>query len=430
MTAEVASKQLHALASGQQHLLQFVLRCLQLLPVPLAPSLVREVLLRPLRDALDKDAELVHKLLLAAAVLATTTSSSSSTSRGTGMQRPQHLAVEGSELGSDRRASLPGARQRLHVLGFSLGIAEWQDDCKQQQQQQQQQELAGVLGHVDTPQSPVSTPPRSTAAIATTQAGAAQQQHQHELKQHQQEEQALPAAQQQQSTMPSATTEADEARVAPATHDNSQGESQLGDAAAVVGSTDTAAAPAVPEQPLAQAAAIAEATAEQPTSAAAGVHSMATTAQQAAAALESRRLNSARAAALASDEAGTLSALEPAALQQQSSDSRSSSGSSTASLLDLLLEHPGDGADAAAVSGAEPDPAAAAAAFRTDHAATEEGSVSSAVAPVTADDNEDAGLVGVGPAVITNPCHRLIEELRRKRGLNVTMVGEVRCSSS
>lgn len=135
MTADTAVKLLHAYSPASQRLLHLVLESLQLLPVPLAPVLASEVLLRPLADALRQDLDTVHRSLLATAVLQSAHDESSHYASGYG-----HKGAYSSRPVASRPyvqgAAVPGARQRLHVLGFSLGIAEWQDDCKQQQLQQ------------------------------------------------------------------------------------------------------------------------------------------------------------------------------------------------------------------------------------------------------------------------------------------------------
>lgn len=139
MTADSATRILHAYSPAGQRLLLFILECLQLLPVPLAAALAQEVLLRPLAEALGKDHETVSKSLLAAAVAGgVSIAHISGHTAAKECRRAAGTAVLRSFKG-------PGARQRLHVLGYMLGVAAWQDDCKQQQKQQVQ--TAAVLAN-------------------------------------------------------------------------------------------------------------------------------------------------------------------------------------------------------------------------------------------------------------------------------------------
>lgn len=141
-SADVAIKFAQAYTSAAQRLLLLVLQCLQLLPVPLAPAMAQEVLLRPLAESLGQDLETVSWALLAVAVVV---------SNAVQHNRLSHTAAGHKGVLAacpwllDGRLALPGARQRLHVLGYSLGIAAWQDDCKGQQRMQQQCSLEQQL---------------------------------------------------------------------------------------------------------------------------------------------------------------------------------------------------------------------------------------------------------------------------------------------
>jgi hypothetical protein len=149
MTPETALKHFQGLSAVQQHVLVFILQCLQLLPVPVAASVAGEVLLRPLTHVLAWEPEVVHWALLVSAVAADTAAGTS----GSRVEAPA-AASTSALLKRVSSAALKGrcvgARQRLHALGFTaLGVAAWQDDCLssvarqvevQHRQQQQQQE--------------------------------------------------------------------------------------------------------------------------------------------------------------------------------------------------------------------------------------------------------------------------------------------------
>lgn len=70
LCAEAAMRQLQGLSAVQQKALLFVLQCLQLLPVPVAPAVAGEVLIRPLAHVLVWEPEVVHWALLVAAAAA------------------------------------------------------------------------------------------------------------------------------------------------------------------------------------------------------------------------------------------------------------------------------------------------------------------------------------------------------------------------
>jgi hypothetical protein len=157
--AEAAMRQLQSLSAVEQKALLFVLQCLQLLPVPVAPAVAGEVLLRPLAHVLAWEPEVVHWALLVAAAAA---------------EAPRvwtAAAATGAMLrGLSAKGRLVGARQRLHALGFTqLGVAAWQDDC-----------LAGLARPVEPPlqvqaQAQAVQPARPAAMAAADAAG--QQQH-------------------------------------------------------------------------------------------------------------------------------------------------------------------------------------------------------------------------------------------------------------
>eukprot|EP00878_Enallax_costatus_P012106 GHUV01012639.1.p1 GENE.GHUV01012639.1~~GHUV01012639.1.p1 ORF type:complete len:977 (+),score=346.52 GHUV01012639.1:3040-5970(+) len=135
MAADAAVKYLHAYSPAAQRLLSLILQCLQLLPTPLAPALAHEVLLRPLTEAVGQDLETVSRALLASAVVS---SDAHQHSRTAHIAAGHKGVLTAGMWHLDGRLALPGARQRLHVLGVSLGIASWQDHCKGQQRMQQQ----------------------------------------------------------------------------------------------------------------------------------------------------------------------------------------------------------------------------------------------------------------------------------------------------
>lgn len=147
LTADAAMRQLQGLSAVQQKVLLFVLQCLQLLPVPVAPSVAGEVLIRPLGHVLAWEPEVVHWALLVAAAAAELPQPAVAPRVGTAA-----AATWAMLRGLSAKGSLVGARQRLHALGFTqLGVAAWQDDCmgsvavriaKQQAVKQQQASAA------------------------------------------------------------------------------------------------------------------------------------------------------------------------------------------------------------------------------------------------------------------------------------------------
>lgn len=151
LTPDMALKHFQGLSAVQQHVLVFMLQCLQLLPVPVAASVAGEVLLRPLTHVLSWEPEVVHWALLVAAV-ASEAAPGTSASRAEAPAAASTSALLRSVSSVALKGRCVGARQWLHALGFTaLGVAAWQDDClssvarhtevqhRQQQEQEHQQ---------------------------------------------------------------------------------------------------------------------------------------------------------------------------------------------------------------------------------------------------------------------------------------------------
>lgn len=424
MSVDAAVHLLQGVSAVAQRLLLLTLHCLQLLPVPLAPSLCRDVLLRPLAEALAKDAEVVHRLLLAAAVVAG--SSSSSVKVGLVGSWGASVAVDHGSIATVRGTALPGARQRLHVLGFCLGISDWQEDCMQlqhqqtylpaaatdqtplQQQQQQQPPQGGLVPGPLQP-APTAIPPpqhllpeqaqQASEVIDTAVGEMQQEQLQHTLAQ-QNEQHALQQQRRQHQELATETIEHLTGSISTVTACAAgQGESELVNSATVVGSSEEIAASAVVPPTV-------------------------------------RSMQAASASAAEAQLLPAVGAQEQHQDYWQPQHSRetvaaaASSIASSDSLADLLEAAYGTQQEKAAQAAPEAAAAANAPQGNTPSHHTKHELTDAAPAAEVLALRQAAGSTAAAPVLsdISNPCHRLIEELRRKRGLNIELHGEV-CSS-
>jgi hypothetical protein len=140
LTHAAALKQLQGLSAVQQRVLLLILQCLQLLPVPVAATVAGEVLVRPLSHVLSWEPEVVHWALLVAAVAAEAVAATATAAVAAPRAGTAAAATWAGLRALASKGRLVGARQRLHMLGFTqLGVAAWQDDC-----------MGSVAAHVAT----------------------------------------------------------------------------------------------------------------------------------------------------------------------------------------------------------------------------------------------------------------------------------------
>ena len=154
LTHAAALKQLQGLSAVQQRVLLLILQCLQLLPVPVAATVAGEVLVRPLSHALSWAPEVVHWALLVAAVAAAAAPATATAAVAAPRAGTAAAATWAGLRALTSKGRLVGARQRLHMLGYTqLGVAAWQDDC-----------MGSVAAHVASQQELKQQPSPAAAA--------------------------------------------------------------------------------------------------------------------------------------------------------------------------------------------------------------------------------------------------------------------------
>lgn len=116
-------------ATGATYITAFIMSCLQLLPIPVASGIAQQVLISPLIEVLGSPQEVYQQLLCAAEHQARDLQQNAGNST-----RPVRAVARSYVPPS----AVPSAVQRLHALGFMLGVSEWKDHCQKQQLQYQQ----------------------------------------------------------------------------------------------------------------------------------------------------------------------------------------------------------------------------------------------------------------------------------------------------